>query len=325
MFEADDSGATFRNMSASTDEAYITFAETKGFEPISIELPEDATAHWVGSPDAEKILVVFHGERNTHLSLFSQIHRDDNENRDLTRAGGGFVYPATTQFQFLYDVLQETGPGTAGVILSYSLAPGKLYPHQLKQSLALMTHLINTEGKKPENMILAGDSAGATLILGLFSHMLHPHPSIPPLEMNGPLKGAVLVSPWVNFTHAAPSYTRNRKKDMVNQYVLTRWARYYTGDAPADAYSQPGTATEQWWQRIETKVESIIITAGGNEVMFDDIYNFSQTLKVCYKPHIPNEFQFHRNETLFLSIVESDVKIAIFFHSRSTLHKGRDT
>jgi hypothetical protein len=50
-------------MSPSTDEAYKAFAKAKGFKPTSTNLVEGATAHWIGSPDAERILVVFHGER----------------------------------------------------------------------------------------------------------------------------------------------------------------------------------------------------------------------------------------------------------------------
>lgn len=49
-------------MSASTDEAYAAFAKAKGFKLTSTNLPEDATAHWIGSPDAKRIVVVFHGE-----------------------------------------------------------------------------------------------------------------------------------------------------------------------------------------------------------------------------------------------------------------------
>lgn len=125
-------------------------------------------------------------------------------------------------------------------------------------------------------MILVGDSAGANLILALLSHMLHPHPdaSIPPLDTAEPLKGALLVSPWTNFTPTAPSYSRNRLKDMVNQTVLTRWGCYYMGDAPTDEYNRPGTAGGKWWQGIETKVQDVAVTAGEDEVMFDDTHKF---------------------------------------------------
>jgi acetyl esterase/lipase len=212
--------------------------------------------------------------------LASQIA--DIRSRWLTTQGGGFVYPATSQFQFVYDVQKEAGDDLAGTVLSYSLAPGKPYPQQLKQAIALMSHLINEAGKKPESIILVGDSAGANLILGVISHLLHPHPdaSIPSLHLDTPLKGAVLVSPWVNFNPVAASYTTNGKKDFVNQHILAKWGRYYMGTAPTDAYNQPGTVTGKWWQGIDTMVRDVVITAGENEVMIDDTRTFSETLKV---------------------------------------------
>ncbi|KAF2655212.1 alpha/beta-hydrolase [Lophiostoma macrostomum CBS 122681] len=265
--------------SASTDEAYRAFAKDKGLAPTSTNLIEDATAHWIGSPDAERILVIFHG--------------------------GGFVYPATTRFEFVYDVQKEAGDDTAGVVLSYSLAPGKQYPHQLKQAIGLMSHLINEMGKKPENIILVGDSAGANLILGIISHLLHPHPdaSIPPLRVDTPFGGAVLVSPWTNFNPVAESYTTNKKKDFVNQYILAKWGRYYMGTAPTDAYNQPGTASEKWWQGIDAKVRDIMMTAGGDEVMFDDQRAFSETLKQSFPSLEVQFFQGETHDQLFMDPV----------------------
>ena len=200
----------------------------------------------------------------------------------LTGRGGGFAYPATTQFQFIYDVQKKAGDGTAGVVLSYSLAPGKAYPHKLKQAVALMSYLINEAGKTPEDILLVGDSAGANLILGFISHLLHPHPvkSIPPLDMNSPLKGALLVSPRVNFSPVAASHTTNRKKNFVNQQILAKWGRYYMETAAMDAYNQPGTASDAWWQGMDVKVRDILVTSGEDEVMFDDTQTFCKTLKV---------------------------------------------
>jgi acetyl esterase/lipase len=179
-------------------------------------------------------------------------------------------------------VQKEAGDGTAGIVLSYSLAPGKQYPRQLKQAIALMSYLIIEAGKKPEDILLVGDSAGANLILGIISHLLHPHPdaSIPPLDMDSPLKGAVLVSPWVTFSSVSASYMTNRKKDFFNQEVLAKWGRYYMGTAAPDAYNQPGTTNAKWWQGMEAKIRDVLVTSGENEVMFDDTRTFSETLKV---------------------------------------------
>ena len=78
-----------RYISASTDEAYTTFAETQGFPPISTNLPEDATAHWIGSPDARRILVFFHGKcKRFAIIPFPKSAKEAN------RARGRFCIPS---------------------------------------------------------------------------------------------------------------------------------------------------------------------------------------------------------------------------------------
>lgn len=49
-------------------------------------------------------------------------------------------------------------------------------------------------------IVIAGDSAGGNLTLGLISHLLHPHPDVPKVELSGPLATTILISPWVKFT-----------------------------------------------------------------------------------------------------------------------------
>lgn len=78
-----------RYISASSDEAYTTFAEAQGFKPVSTNLPEDATAHWIGSPDARRILVFFHGKckRFTIIALAKSAKK-------ANRARGRFCIPS---------------------------------------------------------------------------------------------------------------------------------------------------------------------------------------------------------------------------------------
>ncbi|CAI6336179.1 unnamed protein product [Periconia digitata] len=245
-----------RNMMTSTDETYEAFAKANNFEPISTSLPEDATAHWIGSPDADRVLVVFHG--------------------------GGIFYSAITQFQFVYDVQEKAGKNTAGVVLSYSLAPEKQYPHQLKQVIALISYLINEACKKPENIILVGDSAGANLILGVISHLLHPlpDPSIAPLHTATPLKGVALMTPMTNFNPTVPSYTTTLKKDFISQHVLATWGRYYMGESPPNAYSRSGPEGEIWWDGMDTKIGEVMLVTRERDIMFDGTQDFSDMLKV---------------------------------------------
>ena len=129
-------------------------------------------------------------------------------------------------------------------------------------------------------MILVGDSAGGNLILGLLSHLLHPHPSLEPLVLPKPLLGAAVISPWGDFNTSAPSYTSNQYKDSVNAAVLQKWSDYFMGSAKADEYNQPFRAASSWWENLSGKVQNMLITAGSDEVLVDDIMAFAEKIKV---------------------------------------------
>ncbi|KAF4629861.1 hypothetical protein G7Y89_g8280 [Cudoniella acicularis] len=239
------SAKQIQKISASTDEAYKQFAKLKSFDPLTTALLFGAKAHWIGPQNAGKILIFLHG--------------------------GGFVYPAATQFEFLYEI-QKNSDDSAVVFLSYSLAPGQQYPYQLKQVVALLAYLLEEAGKKPEN-------ARANLALGLLSNLLHPHPSLPSLQVAEPLRGAVLVSPWVSFNTSSPSYMENQNRDVVTANILKKWAAYYLGTSKADEYNQPLLASDEWWQGLGNKVREIMITAGTNECPFNDTEAFVNKLK----------------------------------------------
>lgn len=72
--------------------------------------------------------------------------------------GGGFVYPASAQFQWFWDLRQQSrlGPGFAVALLAYSLAPGTQYPGQLAESVELLRYLTEEKGKKPEHVSSTG-------------------------------------------------------------------------------------------------------------------------------------------------------------------------
>ena len=66
--------------------------------------------------------------------------------------GGGYVKPATTQLELLWDLKKTLGSQLAICLISYSLAPRAQYPVQLQQAIGLLRYLMNDAGKKPENV-----------------------------------------------------------------------------------------------------------------------------------------------------------------------------
>ena len=143
------------------------------------------------------------------------------------------------------------------------------------------THPISPGSKLKLQIIIGGDSAGGNLALGLLLHLLHPHPSIAPIELFKPLCGAFVSSPWGEFDTSAPSYTRNQAKDLLKVPTLKRWAAAFLGGAEGDEYNQPFRAPLGWWADLPSKVEAMLVTTGADELMADDVEQFSQTVAVC--------------------------------------------
>lgn len=75
--------------------------------------------------------------------------------------GGGYCIPADTgHFKFIASIAEKAGTEMAVLLPTYDLAPHVSYPRQLTQGVEILRYLITELGRKPENIILAGDSAG---------------------------------------------------------------------------------------------------------------------------------------------------------------------
>ncbi|KAJ2827339.1 hypothetical protein GGI24_002672, partial [Coemansia furcata] len=89
---------------------------------------------------------------------------------------------------------------------NYRLAPRHCFPSHLHDCVVSYMHIVGC-GFKPENIILAGDSAGGALaveLLMILKEMSLPKPA-----------GLVLISPWVDSTCAGKSWTTNQGLDYL--------------------------------------------------------------------------------------------------------------
>jgi acetyl esterase/lipase len=208
----------------------------------------------------------------------------------IERLGGGYVFPPPLEmFEFMFqivDALKSKGKNAAVLMLSYDLAPGAIYPRQLQQASALLHHVLTKLEISPSNILLTGDSAGANLALSLLSHISHPHPStslpIPAIQLSAPLRGVVLISPWISFDTSATSFTTNKYKDCIGPIAVKQWSSAFMGcpwphTSANDYYNQAITAPESWWEGL--KVEEILVVAGEEEVLIDGITEFDGKLR----------------------------------------------
>ncbi|KAJ7146044.1 Alpha/Beta hydrolase protein [Mycena epipterygia] len=244
----------------STLDVYMKWAK-KNKAPSTIdELGDAARLLWIG-PKPEKLEFVV-----------------------LLCHGGGYFLPPTgfylSFWRYVQGELAKHGIEAGFALLNYSLKPTASFPTPLKQACAALEFLF-TSGLQPQNLQIAGDSAGGNLVMQVLSHMLHPHPLVPEIRLQAPLQGICLISPWVSLTTDAKSYVENAKLDYTSAKVLEPLGRQVLSDFPEKykAFAEPVKAPETWFEGVENLVGRILISAGGAECMRDDIVDFGEHLE----------------------------------------------
>ena len=190
-------------------------------------------------------------------------------------SGGGFSMDGDyDHIRFWADeVGKEINAGSADnvafLFLAYTLVPFATYPTQIYEAAEVLHYVLTELKRSPSEITLAGDSAGANMCLALLSLMLHPHPELPEVSIDKPLKALVLVCPWLSFRMDYPSVRTNAQKDILNAYSEAMWARDYLAAKSSTPYAEPLDADAEWWQGAEQKVSRCFCTSGGNEILLD--------------------------------------------------------
>ncbi|KAF4771126.1 hypothetical protein HAV15_012477 [Penicillium sp. str.  len=154
------------------------------------------------------------------------------------------------------------------------LAPQARWPRQLQQAVIVLRYAIETLGKRPSDIVLQGDSAGAHLALALLSHLAHPHPQgiVVRFSVDEPLRGAMLLFPWVDFGINHASSSGNADRDIVSAQTLNSWARIFLGQTVED---YPSGLVGR-----DLPVSRIFVGAGEDEVLLDPIQEMAEKMKV---------------------------------------------
>lgn len=116
-------------LNVSTEASYLNFARERNFQPDTAVLPSGLKVHWIGNKSAEKVFLYFHG--------------------------GGYVNPISpAHFEWLLELHTDLSKtkSVAMAVVGYTCAPEGQYPLQFKQGAESLIWLLQTEGKKPEDV-----------------------------------------------------------------------------------------------------------------------------------------------------------------------------
>jgi acetyl esterase/lipase len=106
------------------------------------------------------------------------------------------------------------------------------------------------------------------------------------LELSKPLKGAVLISPWVSFDHTTQGFKDNAQLDYLTDQALNRASKSFLGHAARhdDTYAEPALAPPEWWAELAGKAcEQVMIWGGDAEILIDGIRTLAKNAEAGYK------------------------------------------
>jgi monoterpene epsilon-lactone hydrolase len=198
----------------------------------------------LGGVSAERLMLKQHVDK-TDLANYAVLHFH----------GGVFVAGSVRTHRALGGEIAARSGATV-FMLEYRLAPEHPYPAAFDDCLAAYLALL-AKGYMPEQIVLAGDSAGGALVLALLVALR---------EQNIPLPAAtVMISPFVDMTLCANSFEKNKWRDpMLTKEILQRGADAYRGNIQsADARISPILADLNG-------LPPMLIQVGSEEVLLDD-------------------------------------------------------
>ena len=178
--------------------------------------------------------------------------------------GGGFqIGSMISHSELAARLADETGMRV--LIFNYRLSPEYIFPAALEDALTAYNYLTQN-GYRPNQISLAGDSAGANLILGLVQKLKATEQDMP--------KSMVLLSPWTDMQLRGESYETRAAVDPIHQRsLLARTAKTYLGGHdPADPLVSPLNAEL-------TDFPAAMIQVGDLETVLSDAVDFAQRLR----------------------------------------------
>ncbi len=174
--------------------------------------------------------------------------------------GGGYISGSPQTHR---SVIGEIARATGARVLApdYRLAPEAPYPAALEDAWTVYWWLLQ-QGVRPEQLVVAGDSAGGGLTIALLVALRDAGLPLP--------AGAVCLSPWFDLALASESIHRNAASDYLNPQIIRSAAYMYLADRdPRTPLASPLYADLHG-------LPPLLLQAGTAEMLLDDSKRFAR-------------------------------------------------
>ncbi len=137
--------------------------------------------------------------------------------------GGGYVSGSCSDHRaFVSKFAKNTG--VTNLVYEYRLAPENPFPAAVDDSIKVYQWIL-ASGFKPENILIAGESAGGGLCLAILLALKERNIALP--------AAAVSISPWTDLTCSSDSYRTKNKMSLAPLNSWTVFSKHYIGDNEA--------------------------------------------------------------------------------------------
>ncbi|MGJ8570578.1 MAG: alpha/beta hydrolase fold domain-containing protein [Hoeflea sp.] len=177
-------------------------------------------------------------------------------------AGGGFIMPPSRKQKNMVQRLAEAIDCEI-MMVAHRLAPEHPFPAAPIDFAARYFGLLE-QGHRPENIFLAADTAGASIVLGALQVLQQDGAELP--------AGIVLFSPWCDLSLSGWSYiTRSMSSQSPFRMETAAFcARLYLQDEPVTSpLASPVFADQSGWPPI-------LIHTSENDLHFDDAIRMTE-------------------------------------------------